>query len=529
MAPVYKDYPLSAAVVDEISAEVQAYLKQKKLENRNIQRIRLTVEEMLLNLLEKFGEGARISVAIGKRSGQQVFRLRYDGEAFDPTDTDETWSGDVLKMLGISPSWSYRGRTNTVSLCMAEKPKKGITFYILVAMGLAALIGVLGTFLPETFRKSVDEIVLTPVVHAFMGLVTTFAGLMIGLTVCGGMLGMGDSPSAGRLCRRFVLRLLAISFLVGSLAAAASLPFLDLNYTLQGHGGTETIGQISELLFGILPSNPIDPFKNGNTLQIIVIALFLATAMIALGGRAGKVRELVCESAAVMQRVVATVCSLVPLLAFSLIVRQIWTGEAGVFLAVIKPIVIVIAMNIVISAVLLFVTSLRIKRSPGEILKSFMPPFIVAFTSSSGVAAMTLSMETLQEKFGVKKNMAGLMYPLGTMFLKAGSVAFFSVLCFSLAETYGLDVSPSWIVSAVIISTLVVIAIPPIPNAALLGFAVMFSGLGIPSEAIVLGMAADMILDFVNSGFNVLMLCFETVGCAKRYEPMIEEKKTGSI
>ena len=54
--------------------------------------------------------------------------------------------------------------------------------------------------------------------------------------------------------------------------------------------------------------------------------------------------------------------------------------------------------------------------------------------------------------------------------------------------------------------TLLVIAMPPIPDAGILVYTILFVQLGIAEEAIVLVAAIDIIVDYRNTGFNVLLL-----------------------
>lgn len=73
MKMVYKDYTLSEAAVDAVSSDVQDYIGGLNAKNLNIQRIRLTVEELILNLLAHYGKGFKISAGFGKQFGRHVF------------------------------------------------------------------------------------------------------------------------------------------------------------------------------------------------------------------------------------------------------------------------------------------------------------------------------------------------------------------------------------------------------------------------------------------------------------------------
>ncbi len=72
---MYKEYILKESSIDMISVIVQDYLHGLNMESRSIQRIRLTVEEMLLNVLTHCGSGMKIGILLGKQYGRPVFRL----------------------------------------------------------------------------------------------------------------------------------------------------------------------------------------------------------------------------------------------------------------------------------------------------------------------------------------------------------------------------------------------------------------------------------------------------------------------
>ena len=102
---------------------------------------------------------------------------------------------EMLRSLGLFPAWSCRGKSNTVSLVLLNRPKRSTLFFILLAVTAAVILGILGTVIPENVRMNVNNTVLSPLSNSFLGLLNTFAGLMIFLTICSGILGMGDSAT----------------------------------------------------------------------------------------------------------------------------------------------------------------------------------------------------------------------------------------------------------------------------------------------------------------------------------------------
>ena len=517
MRLLYKEYVLTEAAVDTVSADIQDYLNKQHTESRSIQRIRLTVEELLLNLLAHCGSGMKFSVGLGKQFGRHMFRLRYEAEPFDPSkSSDDPLTDEMLRSLGLFPAWSYRGKSNTVSLVLANRPKRSTLFYILLAVIAAVILGVIGNVIPENVRLNVNDAVLSPLSDCFLGLLNTFAGLMIFLTICSGILGMGDSATLERTGKSVIVRFGGVLFAISAVSAAVVLPFMRLNFSYGGQEQISAFGQISRMFFDILPSNVIDPFRTGNTFHIIVIAAFTGYAILAIGERGSRVRGLISETALLLQQIVSSVCALVPLFIFSMLLQLIWSGQARVLVSVLKPIILITALVIILAMIVWIVSSLRLKCPPVLLLKKVLPAFLVAFTSASSVSAFQIGMETCEKKLGVDKHLTSFIYPLGSVIYMPSSVIYFTVLVCAFAETYQIAVSIPWLIMAVVIATLITIAMPPIPGADILCYTVLFFALGIPAEAIILATAVGIVLDYLDTGTNVMLMIFRIAYDAKR-------------
>ena len=506
----YKEYFLNEENIDVISAELQTYLKRLNLESRNIQRIRLTVEEMLLSLLANGNRPEKLGVFLGRQFGRHILRLRYEMEPFDPTKASGTpWADDLMRSLGVFPTWSHRREQNTVSLVLADRPKRGTLFYLLLAALAAALLGLGGVWFPDTLRQAVDDALLTPLAEAFLGLLKTFSGLMIVLTLCSGILGMGDSASLGRMGKSVLLRFIGISLAVSAVSCAMVLPFLHLTFTDTAQGQSSPLVQISRMFFDILPTDPVTPFQTGNALQLLVIAFIFGVGLLAIGDRGNRLRDVVNDASSLLQNIISAICALVPAFVFVTLLRQFWAGQIKILLSILKPLLLIVGSTTGVTAVLWVLSAIRLKCPPMLLLKKALPPFLIAFTTASSVSAMPLAMEVCEMKLGVEGRMVSFAYPLGSVIFMPSSVIYFTVLCCALAETYQAPISLAWLLTAAVTAALVAIAMPPIPGADILSYTLLFSSLGIPSEALVLATAVDIVIDFLDTGYNVLNLILQ--------------------
>lgn len=521
MRLTYKEHSLNRATIDTISSDVQDYLKTINTNSRGVQRIRLTIEELLLNIMERCGEGKTIRVGLGKQFGRHIFRICYESEQFDPSMDDSPLASYIMQSLGLSPTYSHRRNTSSFSIVLAERPKVSTLVWIIIALLSALLVGFLGrSYIAEAIRQNIIDIALTPMASAFLGLLNTFSGLMICVTICSGIIGMGDSETFGRVGRSLLTKLVLYSFAVCTFATALILPFVTLSLTSVSDGAPSQINQISQLLFGILPSDIVTPFMTGNILQVIVIAVIIGIVLISVGERGSKVRGLVNESSTIMQKVVSTVCLLVPIYIFVILVRQIWVGQEKEILLFLKPLLLSISLTLTLTLIVWMISSLRLKCPPLKLLKKILPPFLVALTTASSFSALPLAMDTGEKKLGINQSTISFVMPITSVIYMPSSIVHLSVLSITFAEIYQVEITLSFILMTLLIVPLCAIALPPIPGAGTVIFTILFSSFGIPVEAIVMAIALDIVFDFFDTGFNVMMLMMRSACEAKKHNAL---------
>ena len=512
MSTSYKGYELNSETIEEILQETEKYCSQLNTEQRQILRVRLTLDELLLTLMEHYGNGASVSIGAGNYRGRQIVRLQYEGDPFDPTEqTDDEWSGQIMASLGLSPVWTYRRKINTVTITVSDRRRKGTLFYIAAAAILGIVLGLSGHWLPESVWSFIDTNILSPAMGAYMGLLKTFAGIMIAFTICSGIIGFGDSAALVKTGKGIIARFSLLMIFASAFGMLFMQPFVQLNWNGSDEGSSQ-ISALSEMIFGIVPKNLIDPFLSGNAIQIIVIALCIGAVLLTAGERARTVRAFVTEGAEVLQRLASSICGMIPIYVFMALAQLIGSKDGTVLLSLWKPLCLAFAGQTVLMLIFLLWTSARIKCSPILLFKKVLPPFLVAFTTASSMSAFTLSMETCEKDIGLDSAFVKFCYPVGSvMFMPATAVCMSAVLC-CFAESYNVGISPAWVIAAMITITLLAIATPPMPGACVLMYSILFTQIGIPSEAFLLAVAANLVTDFYDTGYNVLGILLGMTG-----------------
>lgn len=106
MSAKLEEYSLSPFEIDQISERISEWLKQNNESSKNIIRMRLIMEEVLLSLKKHFGEEQKCTLSIKKRLGVPSINIYCAGESFNPLnkeDEHDEYMEYFLKNLGISP------------------------------------------------------------------------------------------------------------------------------------------------------------------------------------------------------------------------------------------------------------------------------------------------------------------------------------------------------------------------------------------------------------------------------------------
>ena len=205
------------------------------------------------------------------------------------------------------------------------------------------------------------------------------------------------------------------------------------------------------------------------------------------------------------------ISSFIPFFVFGSIFNMIVGGNLLSVAKSYKLILVMLLGDLVLMAAYLLLVSVRKKVAPTVLLKKLMPTYIIGLTTASAVAAYQTNISTCEKKLGIDKKLIDIGIPLGQVIFMPGAIVLFVAAAFGMAETYGVAITPIWMLTVFIISVILAIAAPPVPGAALTCYTILFMQLGIPTEAIAVVIALNVILEFVATAVNLFCLQTELV------------------
>ncbi len=509
---LYEDI-LSASAVDAFSGYIREFLSALKLSSRDISRYTVSAEEILLNYLEKnYGE-AKIRLSVGKRFFRNFIQLEIEGDADNlyHSDTNEySVLGDqILQSLGLSPEYSYSGGKNTYFFRIK---KKSINPFLSLVISLASAIlaGFGGLFIPDGARNIILDSFLVPLHDTFLNALGCIAGPMIFLSVAWGIYGIGDASTLKRIGKRLITGYIGTVSVCAVVVGILFIPLFSLNFS----ASSDTFSELSSILsmfLGIIPKNIFSPFTEGNTMQIIFLAVIIGTVMLFLGQKTTAVAKAVEQINYIVQFLIEAISKLVPYFIFIIIVKMIWSDSFSVFAKVGKMFGLFILAVIIMLILVITYTAIRNRVNPLLLIKKGIPTFLIAITTASSAAAFGTNIKACRTQYGISDTISSFGLPLGMVTFKPATALSYLVIALSFAEIYKVSISPAWFIMMLLTSIILSLATPPIPGGAITAYTVLLTQLSIPSTALAIVLACDTIFDFINTGCDQFLLPFAII------------------
>ena len=512
-----RENTLKRSEVDIVSDEINSILEKNNTERFTRLRIRYTMEDKILNVCEALGEDTPYTLSAGTYFRRDFIRFSYGGNPYDPcADTEdpaENWSNRIMADMGLVPVWKYKNGLNTLEL-RSERKQTGNVVLILIALAVALAVGFLGlAVLPENAREAVNTLVFYPIQNVFLNLLTTFAGIMIVLSVSCGIFNMGDVSTLSKVGGRMFRRFIGITAFIAVAEAVICYIVMPITRVADGTATLDTnaLSDMLQMIYDIVPKDPISPFTTGNAMQIVLIGIILGIGILIFGDKKDTVKSFAEESNSLVADILTWICKLVPVYLVFVLVAMIWSGEFKMLLNVWKPLVVMAAVDIGVLFISIFIVSVKYKVSVSCILKKLMPTFLVAISTASSLSVFNQTISDGSRRFGVDEKYVKMAHPIRTILYMPGLVTELVIVLFSVSCFYDVEISIPWVLLAIMTIIILTLATPPIPGSVVLILGILFTQMGIPTEAMAIAITCDVFYDFLDTAVNNSMGIMEYI------------------
>lgn len=387
----------------------------------------------------------------------------------------------------------------------------GLSVKVLIALALGIVAGIIVYTLPQgVFRDTVlingaFQLVGQIFLRSIMMLVVP----LVFVSLVTGAASMGDVKKLGRVGVKtigFYLGTTAVAIIIALVLGFVFKPGIGLDMSaieaVEVTVGVKT--PIVQILYEMIPRNPIQAMAEGNMLQIIVFALLTGVGLSLLGEKGKYLINLFENFNELIMKLVSIVMLFAPIGVFGLIAKTFATvGYAG--LLPLAKYILVVYLGLAIHAFFVYgslfkiFTGLSIK----TFYKKFFPAMSVAFSTASSGATLPVSLDIAENQLGISKDIAAFTIPLGATINMDGTAIMQGVATLFVAQVYGIELTLGMMLTVVLTATLASIGTAGVPGAGAIMLTLVLQSIGLPLEGIGLIMGVDRLVDMARTAINV--------------------------
>lgn len=275
---------------------------------------------------------------------------------------------------------------------------------------------------------------------------------------------------------------------------------------------TKSSGPLQPLV-DVVPTNIFQALADMSMLQIIFFAVFFGIVLVGMPKeKAGPLMRAVDALNEVFVQMVWIVMKAMPIFVFALMAGQIVNAagsDPDMFQQLLEyllqySLVVVLGLAFMVfvfypSLVALLIRKLGFRR----FLNGMRDAQITAFSTSSSVATLPVTMDCVRNRIGVSERTTSFVLPIGATVNMDGTSLYQAVAVVSLAQFHMVDLSLAQQAVIVLTATLASIGAAAVPSAGLVLMIIVLESVGLNPAWIALIFPVDRILDMCRTVVNV--------------------------
>ena len=259
-------------------------------------------------------------------------------------------------------------------------------------------------------------------------------------------------------------------------------------------------------IVSIIPNNIVKPFLEGNVLSLLLLAFAVGIGLSKLPESENK--SIITKGLLGLQE-----------LLFLLIRWLIWTLPLGIVAfsaqlsaqvsagvvadSIGKYVLVVLGGNVIQFFVVLPLFLLARGLNPVHVLGKMMPAVLMALFTKSSAATLPVTMDTAENRLGIRQNIARFVLPICTTINMNGCAAFILVTSLFVMQNGGTPLTFTTIATWVIISVVSAIGNAGVPMGCYFLTLSLMSGIGAPVAILGIILPIYTIIDMVETAENV--------------------------
>lgn len=274
--------------------------------------------------------------------------------------------------------------------------------------------------------------------------------------------------------------------------------------------GDDSIVHVLTQLLDLALTNPFTALVNMNILGIVTNAFLFGVAIVIAVPEGSSIYGLVDQINKVIFKVLNWVIRIMPIGIFAILFdftvkMHVGGGNSTAVLEqLLEFATLVVVLTLIHGGIVLpAIAWLFGGWSPVKLFPGILRPLIVAFSTSSSLATLPVSMQTCEEELQVSSSVSSFVLPLGATMNMDGTALFEAVAAIFLAYLFGVHLSSVGIVTVFLMAMVSSIGAPGMPSASMAGMQMVLLAVGIPLEAIAILLVIERPMDTIRTAVNV--------------------------
>ncbi len=260
----------------------------------------------------------------------------------------------------------------------------------------------------------------------------------------------------------------------------------------------------AQVLLDMLPNNLFDQMARGKVIPIILFGIVFAVALALGGDEVQPVRQFFAGLASVFMKITRWIIRLSPIGIFVFIGEV--TNKYGFsnllpFARFILTVYLACALQLLVYGFLLLAVC---RINPLRFLQRVWPALLTAFTTSSSLATLPVTVETLSKRVGISEQIVSFVAPLGANAKMDGCGATYPVIvCLFTASLFHISLGWHQYLLIILTATVASIGTAGVPGTATVTAMVVLSSVGLPFAGLAMVLGIDKVIDMVRTLVNV--------------------------
>ncbi len=389
-------------------------------------------------------------------------------------------------------------------------PPKNLTKNVLLGMAAGVLIASVFYYtqdsIPSGLYLTIEKYVFNLGGQIFKNLLMLVVVPLVFFSLVSGISSLSNMVKLGSIATKTI----GLYLMTTGIAVSMALIFGYI-FNLSGYEGdveafTPTTGDSS--LYGtvmrIFPNNIFGAFVENNMLGIVFISILFGIALNLTDELTGGLSETFEKLNTVFLKIVLLIMSFAPVGVFCLMGSYVMAKGLNVFGDLAQYVALLI---FVLAFHLFFTYSLILKvfanLNPLIFYRKMKDVALFAFSTSSSAATIPVTLKTVTDELGVKKDVSAFVVPVGATINMDGTAIMQGLATMFIASTVGVDLTLVQYGQIVLLAIVTSIGTAAVPSAGTVTLALILGSLGLPLDAIGLILAVDRILDMIRTAVNV--------------------------